>query len=77
MKGLRTLRKLANSGRSSGEKMGLEIEMLTGMRTVVNSQVPAPPDENDVELDSRRAVGVWKRKKNWSTPGPDRVTDYW
>ena len=37
------------------------------MRTAINSQVPAPPDENDVELDSRRAVGVLKRKKNWST----------
>ena len=47
------------------------------MRTAINSQVPSPPDENDVELDSRRAVEVLKRKKNWSAPGPDRVTNYW
>ena len=47
------------------------------MRKVINSQVPAPPDENDVELDSRRAVVVLKRKKNWRAPGPDRVTNYW
>ena len=39
--------------------------------------MPAPPNENDVELDSRRAVGVLKRKTNWSAPGPDRVTNYW
>ena len=44
------------------------------MRTAINSQVPAPPDENDVELDSRKAVGVLKRKKNWSAPGPDKLT---
>ncbi|XP_068671379.1 uncharacterized protein [Montipora foliosa] len=37
---------------------------LEGMRTAINSQVPAPPEENDVELDSRKAVGVLKRKKN-------------
>ena len=36
---------------------------LEGMRTAINSQVPAPPDENDVELDSRKAVEVLKRKK--------------
>ena len=47
------------------------------MRTAINSQVPAPTDENDVMLDSRRAVGVLKRKKNWSAPGPDRVINYW
>ena len=47
------------------------------MRTAINSQVPAPPDENDVELDSRRAVEALMRKKNWSAPGPDRVTKYW
>ena len=47
---------------------------LEGMRTAINSQVPAPTDENDVMLDSRGAVGVLKRKKNWSAPGPDRVT---
>ncbi|KAK2548736.1 hypothetical protein P5673_030972 [Acropora cervicornis] len=43
------------------------------MRTAINSQVPSPPDENDVELDSRRAVEALKRKKNWSAPGPDRA----
>ena len=50
---------------------------LEGMRTAINSQVPAPPDENDEEVDSRKAVGVLKRKKNWSAPGPDKLTDYW
>ena len=50
---------------------------LEGMRTAINSQVPAPPDENDVELDSTGAVEVLKRKKNWSAPGLDRVTNYW
>lgn len=50
---------------------------LEGMRTAINSQVPAPPEENDVELDSRKAVGVLKRKKNWSAPGPDKLTNYW
>ena len=47
------------------------------MRTAINSQVPAPTDENDVMLDSRGAVGVLKRKKNWSAPGSDRETNYW
>ena len=41
---------------------------LEGMRTAINSQVPAPPDENDVELDSRKAVGVLKRKKELERP---------
>ena len=50
---------------------------LEGMRTAINSQVPAPPDENDAELDSRKAVGVLKRKKNCSAPGPDKLTNYW
>ena len=49
---------------------------LEGMRTAINSQVPAPPDEN-VELDSRKAVGVLKRKKNWNAPGPDKLTNNW
>ena len=49
---------------------------LEGIRTAINSQVPAPQEENDVEVDSRRAVEVLKRKKNWSAPGPDRVTNY-
>ena len=47
---------------------------LEGMRKAINSQVPAPPDENAVELDYRKAVRVLKRKKNWSAAGPDRVT---
>ena len=42
---------------------------LEGMRTAIFSQVPAPPDENDVELDSRKAAGVLKRKKKWSALG--------
>ena len=50
---------------------------LEGMTTAINSQVPAPPDENDVELDSLKAVGVLKRKKNWSAPGPDKLINYW
>ena len=50
---------------------------LEGMRTAIHCQVPAPPDENDVELDSRKAAGVLKRKKNWSAPGPDKLTNYW
>ena len=47
------------------------------MQKVINGQVPAPPDENAVELDSRRAVRVLKRKRNWRAPGQDRVTNYW
>ena len=30
-----------------------------------------------IVLDRRKAVEVLKRKKNWSAPGPDRVTNYW
>ena len=40
------------------------------------SKVPPPTDE-DWTLETAEAVGVLKRKKNWSAPGPDRLVNFW
>ncbi|XP_068756824.1 uncharacterized protein [Montipora capricornis] len=41
---------------------------LEGMRTAINSQVPAPPEENDVELDSRKGCRSFKEEKELERP---------
>ena len=47
---------------------------LEDIRCTVYSRVP-PPSENTWKLDTTEATKVLARKKNWSAPGPDRVTN--
>ena len=46
------------------------------MRDAIFSKVP-PPTEETWTLETAEAVGVLKRKKNWSAPGPDKLVNYW
>ena len=49
---------------------------LDEVRHAIFSKVPPPTDE-DWTLETAEAVGVLKRKKNWSAPGPDRLVNFW
>ena len=49
---------------------------LDEVRHAISSKVPPPTDE-DWTLKTAEAVGVLKRKKNWSAPGPDRLVNFW
>ena len=53
-----------------------ETSWLEEIRTAFNRKVPPPSEENFV-LETSKAVKVLSKKKNWSAPGPDRLTNYW
>ena len=46
------------------------------IRSVIYSQIP-PPSEKAWELDTVKAAKVLARKKNWSAPGPNKLTNFW
>ena len=52
------------------------IQWLEDIRSAIYSRVP-PPVENTWKLDTMEATKVLARKKNWSAPGPDKLTDFW
>ena len=49
---------------------------LEDIRSAIYSRVP-PPSEKTWKLDTMKATQVLTRKKNWSAPGPDRLTNFW
>ena len=53
-----------------------QAEWLNEVRDAIFSKVP-PPTEEAWTLETTEAVGILKRKKNWSAPGPDKLVNYW
>ena len=51
-------------------------QWLKEIRSAIYSQAP-PPSEKAWKLDTLKAAKVLARKKNWSAPGPDRLTNFW
>ena len=60
--------------RSQG-KGNRKAQWLEDMRSAIYSRVP-PPSEKPWKLDTMEATEVLARKKNWSAPGPDRLTNF-
>ena len=48
---------------------------LEDMRSAIYSRIP-PPSEKPWKQDTMEATEVLARKKNWSAPGPDRLTNF-
>ena len=46
------------------------------VKSAINSRVAAPTDEQFL-LTKEEAVNAIRKKRNWSAPGPDRITNYW
>ena len=60
-----------------GERTGnSQAAWLDEVRHAILNKVP-PPTEEDWTLETAETVGVLKRKKNWSSPGPDRLVNFW
>ena len=53
-----------------------QVVWLDEVRHAIFTNVPPPTDE-DWTLETAEAVGMLKRKKNWSAPGPDRLVNFW
>ena len=49
---------------------------LQEVKKAIWEKVP-PPSEEEWILGERTAVSVIKKKKNWSSPGPDKIVNYW
>ena len=50
---------------------------LEEVETAINQRVPAPFSEDTFILERVKAVKVVRKKRNWSAPGPDRITNVW
>ena len=46
------------------------------VESAINGRVAAPADEQFL-LTKEEAVNAIRKKRNWSTPGPDHITNYW
>ena len=46
------------------------------MKSAINSSVAAPRDEQFL-LTKEESVNTIRKKRNWSAPEPDRITNYW
>ena len=53
-----------------------DAQWLVEVRSAIYSRVP-PPSEEAWALETSEAARVLTRKKNWSAPGPDRLTNFW
>ena len=64
---------------STGKVKGQGKETPSGSRIYTLQFIAkfSPPSEKPWNLDTVEATKVLARKKNWSTPGPDRVTKFW
>ena len=49
---------------------------LEEMKDVIREHVP-PPAEEEWDLEIDEVVKTVKKKKNWSAPGPDKISSYW
>ena len=46
------------------------------VKSAINSSVAAPRDEQFL-LTKEESVNTIRKKRNWSAPEPDRITNYW
>ena len=46
------------------------------VKSAINSRVAVPTDEQFL-LTKEEAVNAIRKKRNWSAPGPDCITNYW
>ena len=46
------------------------------VKSAINSRVAAPTHEQFL-LTKEEAINAIRKKRNWSAPGPDRITNYW
>ena len=49
---------------------------LTEIKSAIHKRVRASP-ETEWLLDTDEVIKVIRRKKNWSSPGPDRIVNFW
>ena len=54
----------------------IKAEWLDEVRDAIREKVTVPP-EKDFELSAKQAEKVIMKKRNWSTPGPDRIVNFW
>ena len=63
---------------SCGKREGLGIRTRPGCRKkklAIHEQVP-PPTGDEWALEVAEAVKVLSKKRNWSAPGPDKITNF-
>ena len=46
------------------------------VKLAIHEQVP-PPTGDEWALEVAEAVKVLSKKRNWSAPGPDKITNFW
>ena len=49
---------------------------LQEVKLAIHEQVP-PPTGDEWALEVAKAVKVLSKKRNWSAPGPDKITNFW
>ena len=49
---------------------------LQEVKLAIHEQVP-PPTGDEWALEVAEAVKVLSKKRNWSAPGPDKITNFW
>ena len=49
---------------------------LQEVKIAIYEQVP-PPTASEWALEVAEAVKVLSKKRNWSAPGPDKITNFW
>ena len=47
------------------------------MRRAIENRVPEPCRNEGFSLDDERARKVITKKRKWSSPGPDRIVNFW
>ena len=72
---LKTLKRRAGlrEKRGSGNK---NAALSQGEKIAIHEQVP-PPTGDEWALEVAEAVKVLSKKRNWSAPGPDKITNFW
>ena len=72
---LKTLKRRAGlwEKRGSGNKNAASSQE---EKIAIHEQVP-PPTGDEWALEVADAVKVLSKKRNWSAPGPDKITNFW
>ena len=72
---LKTLKRRAGlwEKRGSGNKNAASSQE---EKIAIHEQVP-PPTGDEWALEVAEAVKVLSKKRNWSAPGPDKITNFW
>ena len=76
---LKTLKRRAGFWRKLWEERGTgnkNAAWLQEVKIAIHEQVP-PPTGDEWALEVAEAVKVLSKKRNWSAPGPDKITNFW